>query len=110
MSLDNFLDEMMALAAVRPVASKIFNEASADDRFNRLNQIVSKTDKKRLAISIKYSGSNFDSLIFVLISKAQSSKENYYRLRMGFPDYVDLWEEWQASPNEEDFFKKYGVE
>ena len=30
-------------------------------------------------------------------------------LTIAFPEYVLLWEEWQNSEDEEEFFKKYGV-
>lgn len=60
-----------------------------------------------LAVNIRNSGSNFDSIIFELICKAQSTPDNYYRLMLAFPEYVKLWEEWQNTENEEEFFKKY---
>jgi len=62
-----------------------------------------------LAVNLKNFGDNFDSRIFELISKAQSTPDNYYRLMLAFPEYVQLWEEWQNTPDQQDFFNKYGV-
>jgi hypothetical protein len=51
--------------------------------------------------------SNFHSLLYHLISKADP--ENRARLRIGFRDEVQAFEDWQASPNEDEFFKAFGI-
>ncbi len=107
---DDFINQMFMMQRYRGSQTKMFKNIDHAKRFEQLGKIIEDADKTKLATSIKYSaGSNFDALIFCLISKAQSTPENYYRLRMGFPDYVELWEEWQNTENEGDFFNKYGV-
>lgn len=106
----DFIKEMFELASTRHFASVIFKGAGKEEKKDRLDNIVENKEKSKLAKGIKYGGgSDFDSIVFILISKAQSTPDNYYRLCMGFPDYVEMWEEWQATKNEEDFFNKYGV-
>jgi hypothetical protein len=51
---------------------------------------------------------NFHALLFTLISK--SDPENRANLRRGFREEVQAFEDWQSSPNEEEFFKAFGVE
>lgn len=89
-----------------------FNESDAEEKLLRLHVIIAM--KKRdetapLAVNLRNFGSNFDSIIFELISKAQLTPDNYYRLMLAFPEYVKLWEEWQNTEDQEEFFKKYGV-
>lgn len=58
--------------------------------------------KEDLKIKIKYwqeGGTNFTSMLFTLIAKADH--ENRERLRVAFPDVVEAWESWQASPGGE---------
>lgn len=94
---------------VREIQTAFFNKQTAEKKFEVLSSLVEKKDKRSLAKSLKFEeGSrSFSEHIFELISKAQSTPENYYRLRMGFPDYVEMWEEWQETEKEEDFFNKY---
>jgi hypothetical protein len=88
-----------------------FEEESANARDLFLKILTESKDKKRMATSLKWrdEGDNFDQRIFELISKAQYTPENYYRLMIGFPDYVRMWEEWQDTADEQQFFNKYGV-
>ncbi len=89
----------------------IFNAMPAHSKLEKLEETVNKKDKRKLAKALMWhnDGDSFDQRIFELISKAQSTSHNYYRLMMGFPDYVEMWAEWQATENEEDFFNKYEV-
>lgn len=66
--------------------------------------------KKKLAISLRDGSNNFDGLVFVLMSKAQLTKENQIKLKNCFPEHFELWWEWFYCRDEEEFFKKYGVE
>ena len=88
-----------------------FDLQSADEKLEKLEKIIQnkKITQCHLAINLRFPESNFDSIIFALISKAQSTPENYYRLMLAFPEYVRLWEEWQDCENEQEFFKKYNV-
>lgn len=89
-----------------------FNELDAEEKLLRLSIIIAikkRDETAPLAVNLRNFGSNFDSIIFELISKAQSTPDNYYRLILAFPEYVQLWEEWQKTEDEEEFFKKYGV-
>jgi hypothetical protein len=90
-----------------------FNESDAEEKLLRLQVIIAMKAKEEqeegyhLAVNLRNFGSNFDSIIFELISKAQSTPDNYYRLMLAFPEYVKLWEEWQNTEDEKEFFKKY---
>ena len=48
--------------------------------------------------------SNYTSLLYQLISKADAV--NLAKLRAVYPDYVQAYEDWQASPNETAFFNQ----
>jgi len=48
-----------------------------------------------------------DNLSAEVKRKECELSDNYYRLMLAFPEYVMLWEEWQNTEKEEDFFKKY---
>jgi len=90
-----------------------FNESDAEEKLLRLAVIVAmkkKDETSPLAVNLRNFGNNFDSIIFELISKAQSTPDNYYRLMLAFPEYVLLWEEWQNTENQDEFFKKNGVD
>ena len=104
-------DIQKTIEAVRDLNRTTFNTSSANKRFEVLDRLIADKSKKQLAQALRWrsDGDSFDQRIFELISKAQVTTYNYYRLYMGFPDYVEIWEEWQAAPNEEDFFKKYEV-
>jgi hypothetical protein len=54
------------------------------------------------------SGTNFTSLLFVLIQK--SDPDNRDRLRLGFPLEVEAIEVWSASPSSSDFFEAWGID
>jgi len=90
-------------------------EKSGRDTVMASSWIITKNEsdealKKRLARAIKYmSDKSFDSIIMFLISKAQGTYFNRMRLLVGFPEYVEMWEEWQNTYEEEDFFKKYNA-
>jgi len=91
---------------------KSFSESSSDEKLFRLGLICHEKAKEdvHLAVNLKDFRDNFDSRVFELISKAQSTPDNYYRLMLAFPEYVKLWEEWQNCINdkeEKDFFNKY---
>lgn len=95
---------------------KLFDELDAEHKLMQLANIVMmkainqiKDERPHLAVNLRNFGSNFDSIIFELISKAQLTPDNYYRLMLAFPEYVKLWEEWQNTEDQEEFFKKYGV-
>lgn len=111
-SMDDFQNK---INETRQLNQFIFKNLHNDSKFITLDKIIEEKDKRKLARALRWQldekgyASSFDQRIFELISKAQSTRENYYRLMMGFPDYVEMWEEWQATENEEDFFKKYGV-
>jgi len=47
----------------------------------------------------------FTCRLFDLISGAD--RMNRYRIALGFPIEVRVWETWQASESPEDFYKKY---
>lgn len=51
--------------------------------------------------------SNFSALLFVLITKADSS--NKYRLRIAFPHYVHVFEDWHRSENPEEFLARFPI-
>ena len=66
--------------------------------------------KKELAQELKNwqnGANNFDALVFTLISKAQSTPHNMYRLAMAFSEWIEVWKEWQETKDEEEFFQKY---
>jgi hypothetical protein len=89
-----------------------FNDLGAEEKLLSLLIIVAKKkngESVPLAVNLRDFGSNFDSIVFELISKAQSTPDNYYRLMLAFPEYVQLWEEWQNTEDEQEFFKKYGL-
>lgn len=89
-----------------------FNESSPEEKLLRLSLIIYSKEENQnapLAVNLRNFGSNFDSIIFELICKAQSTPYNYYRLMLAFPEYVKLWEEWQNTEDEAEFFKKYKV-
>jgi hypothetical protein len=46
---------------------------------------------------------NFHNLLFHMISKADPG--NKTRLRLGFPNEVQVFDDWQASENQRNFFK-----
>jgi hypothetical protein len=74
---------------------------------------MNKKNKQWLAFQLRQwqkGADNFSSLVFRLISKAQSTPENMARLRIGFLDWVEIWEEWQNTQDETLFFKKYEVD
>lgn len=52
-------------------------------------------------------GTNFTSLLFSLISK--SDPDNLERIALGFPFEVLVWQEWQASKDEIEYFKSNGM-
>jgi len=52
--------------------------------------------------------SNFMSMLFSLISKADS--ENRARLAKGFPTAVKVFEDWHNSKNETEFFSQLEVQ
>lgn len=45
---------------------------------------------------------NFHSLLYRLIAKSDPS--NRWRLRLGFPEEVKVWEDWHAAESESQFF------
>jgi len=49
------------------------------------------------------SASNYSKCLYWLIFKADS--ENLERIRLGYPDQVKAWENWQNSKDQWDFFK-----
>jgi len=49
---------------------------------------------------------SFSDVLFQLIAKADS--KNRFLLSLGFSTYVGVWEEWYNSPDEQEFFAKYG--
>lgn len=67
--------------------------------------------KSEMAIALYYwqygGADSFGSKLFDLISKADIS--NRERIRLGFPRAVEAWEEWQAAPNSEAYFKRYDI-
>lgn len=59
-------------------------------------------DKVQLAREIEHwqnGGTNFNSLLFTLIQKADH--ENTEKIRLGFPDHVDALCEWMNSDQPE---------
>lgn len=50
---------------------------------------------------------HFTALLYGLMAKADQS--NRSRLRLVFPIESEIFDEWQASKNEEEFFRKWGV-
>jgi len=95
------------IAFIRNRLSKEFKAMTVEERDIFLQEIVRKKNRNKLAQILSFKGDSFDARVFELIYKAQTTPENYFRLRLGFPDHVELWEEWQATENEGDFFKKY---
>jgi len=63
---------------------------------------------KELYYSVHSDGTNFTAQLFRLIAKADHS--NRERLSNGFPLEVQVWEDWQKSPSEIDFFKSNGAQ
>ncbi len=53
----------------------------------------------------QHHGTSFSSQFFNLLAKADHG--NRANLRAGFPYWVSAWEDWQASPSSEDFFKQH---
>lgn len=107
------MDEILKkLKELRELRWEEFEKLNSDEKLGRLEVIMllkQINQSAPLAVNLRNFGSNFDSIIFELISKAQSTPDNYYRLMLAFPEYVKLWEEWQETENEADFFKRYGV-
>ncbi|NBV06636.1 MAG: hypothetical protein EBS06_05310 [Proteobacteria bacterium] len=94
--------------------SESFRKTSPENKIKKLEEIIEKKSKFETALALKNIGfDEFDSMIFFLISKAaKESPENYYRIRMGFPDYVEIWEQlkhsaWSADHNTDKFFRKF---
>lgn len=50
---------------------------------------------------------NFHAQLYFLIGEADSF--NRERLRLGFPTEIQVWEAWQSSPNEAEFFAAHGL-
>lgn len=57
---------------------------------------------------IGHDTTNFHALLYTLIAKADG--ENLGKLRRGFRDEVQAYEDWKLSPSEEEFFKAFGIE
>lgn len=105
--MDNF---QQSIKETRELRWQNFGELSSDEKIQKLAGIILcklANDAAPLPVNLRNPGSNFDSIIFALISKAQNTPDNYYRLMLAFPEYVSLWEEWQNTQDEEDFFKEY---
>ncbi len=68
---------------------------------------IPTTLERKLALALKYRGSNFDALVMDLISKTEPNSSNMTRLQLGFPEYVKMYSEWILSTNEEVFFNKF---
>ena len=71
-----------------------------------------RKNKDQLALDLKYflnGGNSFNCLVFLLISKSRSTPTNRDRLQLGFSDYIEIWEEWEKSIDENIFFEKYNV-
>lgn len=50
---------------------------------------------------------NFTAILFRLMQKADPS--NRRKLRVGFPIECAAYQEWCASPTQDEFFEKYGL-
>lgn len=94
--------------------SGIFRRTSPEDKLKKLEEIIEKKSRLNTALALKIIGfDEFDSMIFFLISKAyKESDQNFYRLRMGFPDYIEIWEmlknsAWSANHDTDKFFRKF---
>lgn len=55
----------------------------------------------------QHGGTNFTSLLYDLIAKADN--ENKERIRLAFPHEVKAYLEWFNMPSAEDFYKKYNL-
>ncbi len=55
----------------------------------------------------RYGGDNFHSLMFTMFQKG--SHGNRERLGEGFPWEFEAWNQWQAAPNENEFFERFGI-
>ena len=65
---------------------------------------------QEIAKALKYANDNsFNSLVMILIGKAQSTPLNLKALIIAFPEHVKLYNEWRETGDPEDFFKKYGI-
>lgn len=94
------------LTELRQRRWEAMGEISSDTKI--LKSMSYGLDKtKQIAQCIKSGGDSFDCLILRLISKAQNTPENYFCLMVGFPIHVILWEIWQESDNEQEFFDEY---
>lgn len=60
-----------------------------------------------LWLSKRASSTSFSSMLYQLIAKADLS--NRKKLSLAFPDHVEVWLEWYNSPDENEFFKSYGI-
>ena len=81
------------------------------DEIQHFEKELFREDKKKLARILKtgYTGISFSDIVFILISKAQLTPKNLLKLEIAFLEYVEMYNEWQSTKNEKDFFKKYGV-
>lgn len=52
------------------------------------------------------SPTNFHTELYHLIGKADF--ENKARLRLAFPMEVEVWEDWQKSESQAEYFERYG--
>jgi hypothetical protein len=52
------------------------------------------------------SSTNFHAELYFLIGKADPF--NKERLRLAYPVEVQVWEDWQASPSQVEFFESFG--
>ena len=50
----------------------------------------------------------FHAILFRLIQKADQT--NLEKLRSGFREEVEVYEDWLSSESEEEFFKKFGLD
>lgn len=66
--------------------------------------MTTKQAKRELYFWVRDKGTNFHSLLYTLITKADI--QNRARLRLAFPDQVEVWEAWQAAPDEKIFFEE----
>lgn len=67
-----------------------------------------KKEYKEACLNLRawqFGGSNFTSLLYTLINKADPV--NRAKIRRSYPVEVTVYEDWQKSPDEKDFFKKH---
>lgn len=68
-------------------------------------------ERKRKAVMDLYywkqGGDFFTAQLYSLMAKAD--KDNRFRLSVGFVAESEAYDEWQASPDKAEFFKKYGI-